>query len=611
MPANAAALREVRVAVSLPFTAEQVAGYLFSPDVVPKWLGYGAKLVPQLGAPASLPQAPPHLGLGEYDTSFCDGQVVELDWPSVDESYCSRAPIRQIVVTLSVGGASTCEVAFRLAPLLTGGCRLRISQDGLSDALQRHAAARTWQAMLNAAARLIEKARQRQRRERQAIVIVHGVGEQRPGQMLREFVGNVFPDKELETRFVKPDRLSSLFEMRMVTVPRSDGARPTTDVYELYWAHLVRDTTTAQVYGWILRLLISKDARIPPSLRKAVWGLRLGTSLALLAIAGWAGFDYGAWLAGLGLGGAVLLAVSRFALPLLEKEFLVGYAGDAARYLEPSADNIARRQQIREAGANLLDALHDKQRYARIIVYGHSLGSVIAYDIISQAWIRRSRRRDAVRKTRDAALRRVEDLLNPRNGQSPITDVDAIQDLQHNAWREYQRNGFQWRISDLVTAGSPLAHATWLLNLDERTDFAELKRERSLPTCPPQIETANGPAGKYTRKAFTFTHAYSDPRRKKASCSVQVPHHAGLFAITRWSNLYFPVRGVRHGDVIAGALQPAFGEWIKDVRLRETNGFAHTRYTDRVTEPEAVAQLREALHLTVRKSLADYLEDDG
>lgn len=611
MPANAAAMRGVRVAANLPFEPAEVAAYLFSPDVVPQWLGYGAVLTPQPGAPASLPQAAPHLGRGGLNTSLCPGQVAALTWPPLDVVCDSPAARSQIVVALDTGAATASQVAFRLAPLPGGGCRLRIAQDGLPDAPERHAAVRTWQAVLDAAARLLATVRRQQRRERQAIVVVHGIGEQRPGQLLREFVDNVFPDKERELRFVKPDRLSSLFEMRMVTVPRVNAERPTTDVYELYWAHLIRDTTTAQVFGWMARLLLAKDARIPPPLRPVVLGLRVSVGLALTAMAAWAGIDLAAWLTGLGVGGAALLAAGRFVLPLLGKEFVVGYAGDAARYLEPRAGNIARRQEIREAGANLLDALHDQQRYARIVVYGHSLGSVIAYDILAQAWTRRARRRDGLRKTQGAALRRVEDLLNPRPGQKPITDVDKIQILQHAAWREYQRNGFQWRVSDLVTAGSPLAHASWLLNLDEHIDFAELKRERSLPTCPPQTETANGPAGKRTRKAFTFTHAYIDPRHPKATCSVQVPHHAGLFAITRWTNLYFPVRGLRHGDVIGGALQPAFGEWIKDVKLRETTGFAHTRYTDGSIEPEAVARVRESLHLPLRRPLADYTDDGG
>lgn len=611
-------MHSVRVAANLPFTPAEVAPYLFDEHVVPQWLGEGAVLRPEFGAAASLPQAPPHLGRGGFQASLRTGYVEALSWPPRDAPCDTPAARGEIVVALDAAAATPSRVAFRLAPRMGGGCRLRIAQDGLAGAAERHAAVRTWQAVLDAAAQRLAAVRRQQRRERQAVVVIHGIGEQRPGQLLREFVANVFPDKEREVRFVKPDRLSSLFEMRMVTVPRSDEGRPTTDVYELYWAHLIRDTTAAQVYRWIWGLLWSKDASIPAGLRRAVRGLRLGVVLALVALLGWAVADGSTWLQRLGLGLGLGLAALP-ALPWLLKKlgsglinaYVVGYAGDAARYLEPRAGNVARRQEIREAGVELIDQLHDQRRYARIVVYGHSLGSVIAYDILSHAWIRRARRRDGVRTTRSTALRRVEDLLNPRPPLAPVIDVDVIQALQHDAWREYQRNGFQWRVSDLVTAGSPLAHASWLLNLDERTDFAELKGDRSLPTCPPQTETANGPKGKGTRQAFTFTHAYPDPRRPTSTRSVQVPHHAALFAITRWTNLYFPVRGLRHGDVIAGPLQPAFGEWIKDVRLREATGFAHTRYTDGATEPKAVAQVRDALHLPLRRPLAEYADADG
>jgi hypothetical protein len=43
-------------------------------------------------------------------------------------------------------------------------------------------------------------------------------------------------------------------------------------------------------------------------------------------------------------------------------------------------DNIAARKQIRERGLALLSELHKKE-YERIIVVGHSLGSIPAYDL--------------------------------------------------------------------------------------------------------------------------------------------------------------------------------------------------------------------------------------
>jgi hypothetical protein len=446
--------------------------------------------------------------------------------------------------------------------------------------------------------------------------VVHGIGEQRPGQLLREFVKNVFEEDAGEAHFVKPDRLSSLFEMRMVTVPRTDGSRPTTDVYELYWAHLIRNTTLAQVYAWAWRLVWSKRESIPRSLTMLVWALRIGLGVAAVVAMRIATLDLSVWIKGTGIAALMVLpAVAKFALSYFNKEFVIGYAGDAARYLEPLAANISRRQEIREEGAKLLEALHSNDRYARIIVYGHSLGSVIAYDILSHTWSRMSRQRDEVPRTNSRALRDLENLLNPRGPVEPPS-VDEIQEMQHAAWREYRRNGFRWRVSDLVTAGSPLAHASWLLNLDSKTRFDDLKEERTLPSCPPQTEEKNGPGPlckPRRRRVFTFTHAYKnpdrtseDPDRPKPKFSVQVPHHAGLFALTRWTNVFFPHHGIYKGDPIAGPLKEHFGDWIKEVELRTSDGFAHTRYTDRTSEPNAVEKLRSALNLSLRRPLADY-----
>jgi hypothetical protein len=498
-------------------------------------------------------------------------------------------------------------VIFRLSPRPDGTCRLRIQHSGLDNKDERHASVKVWQGVLRRVGRIMVQAQRNQRRERQAVIVVHGIGEQRPGQLLREFVANIFDRDAGELHFVKPDHVSSLFEMRMATVPRSDAARPTTDVYELYWAHLIRDTTLTQVYRWMLWLVLSRDSKIPQTLIRLVWVIRVVLIVALIAFAWLMTKDVSGWIKGIG-GGALLAlpAIASFVLRALRDEFVVNYAGDAARYLEPRADNIARRQEIREAGAQLLDTLHDMGRYSRIIVYGHSLGSVIAYDILSHAWTKRSRSRDPVPTTSSRALRTLEDLLNPRPGQDSAVDIDQVQAMQNAAWLEYRRNGFLWRVSDFVTAGSPLAHAQWLLNLDATTEFGDLVRERSFPTCPPQTERIPSPAPGIVRQVFTFTHAYENeehPRRKR---SVQVPHHGGLFALTRWTNLYFPYNGLIDGDPVAGSLAPCFGQWVKDVKLRETKGFAHCRYTNRSLEPEAVSQVRAALNLPLRRPLADF-----
>jgi hypothetical protein len=62
------------------------------------------------------------------------------------------------------------------------------------------------------------------------------------------------------------------------------------------------------------------------------------------------------------------------------------YIGDAARYLSPIPDNIKLRQTIRADGIQLLRKIHESGEYERVIVVGHSLGSVVAYDILKHLW---------------------------------------------------------------------------------------------------------------------------------------------------------------------------------------------------------------------------------
>ena len=60
--------------------------------------------------------------------------------------------------------------------------------------------------------------------------------------------------------------------------------------------------------------------------------------------------------------------------------------GDAVYYLDPAPANIQRRQEIRAKGVEILNKLHASQEYQRIILVGHSLGSVIGYDMLTYAW---------------------------------------------------------------------------------------------------------------------------------------------------------------------------------------------------------------------------------
>ncbi len=530
---------------------------------------------------------------------YRSGLLVEHGW--------HRGRFRLVIVT-DDAPASTVEIRVTSAPDGASRVRIRETWTGHRDTL--YPRLRLWQGCLNRLGRLVEKAQHRRDRIRQAVVVVHGIGEQRPGQALRRFVAGVFPDGPSLARYTKPDYVSSLMDLRSVSVPGDwSRSRPTTDVFELYWAHLIRDTTLPQVYSWLLRLLFAPSRSVPRAMRAHVWALRalLVVVLAVLVVV----VATGAWQAW-----SALFAAGVFALVpgvlwalwrALRTRYVLGFLGDAARYLEPRPDNVSRRQEIREAGADLIDALHAGGRYDRIVVFGHSLGSVIAYDILTSSFARANRRRavEGYGALTARALLDLEDLLNPRPGHEDTPDIDTIQRMQHAAGQEHRQNGFSWLVTDFVTAGSPLTHARWLLNLDRATSFDALVAERTFPTAPPHSELLPSGVPGASRHAFTYTHSYPAISRIHGARSVAHPNHAALFALTRWTNLYFPWNGTLAGDPVGGPLRDTFGSWIHDVPLeRPGRRFAHNLY---LTPPDSahVAQVREALKLAVEYGLSD------
>ena len=90
---------------------------------------------------------------------------------------------------------------------------------------------------------------------KQAVLLIHGIGDQKPMDTLRGFVEAVWTqDSAVHHPFVpatvwsKPDLVSDSFELRRLTTPRNKaGIR--THFNEFYWAHLIQDTTLSHVLG--------------------------------------------------------------------------------------------------------------------------------------------------------------------------------------------------------------------------------------------------------------------------------------------------------------------------------------------------------------------------
>jgi hypothetical protein len=193
-------------------------------------------------------------------------------------------------------------------------------------------------------------------------------------------------------------------------------------------------------------------------------------------------------------------------------------------------------------------------------------------------------------KTAMTALDELEALADSKH-----VPAERIQSAQRRYLEELESNGCRWRVTDLVTMGSPLAHAAVLLANDE-SDLRRKQADREFPCCLPAPETVQ------RDHVVSRRFSYEIDRGKKNS--YRVPHHAAVFAPTRWTNLYFPSRAIVWGDLIGGPLQPVMGTGIRDVPVstQQRYGlFTHTLYWSMPpegVEAPHVEALRDALNLT-------------
>jgi len=413
---------------------------------------------------------------------------------------------------------------------------------------------------------------QKAEKDKIALVLLHGIGEQRPMETLRSFVKGVF-GKEGRS---KPDRLSDNFEVRKLTLAID---KKDIHCYELYWAHHMHSSTLRHIAKWLWRLVwtpsheLRKQAcHINESFytRTKPWILGGLLALALFVVAMSVLLDKlpgnGGW-AGAFVAASISLVVG-LVWSFLHHQ-MVEVVGDAARYLDSAPANVGIRQTIRAECVRFLEKLldaklpekkvidkeqadNDKPLYSRIIVLGHSLGSVIAYDALKLLWAGMEPHA-AVPLAESQPGEDLEKLYSA----SPSAKQDAPSPQRQLFKKLLPTGDSWWRISDLVTVGSPLTHAPLLL-AKSVGDFDRLKEQRELPTSPPQRDNCTGLCGYKDGQSFGL-------------------HHAAVFAVVHWTNLYFP------SDPIGGPLAPIFGDGIDDIALGDAprgSWLDHTRYWD-------------------------------
>ncbi len=451
------------------------------------------------------------------------------------------------------------------------------------------------------------------------------MGSQSPMATLRGFVEAVWTnDPRLRQRgrresWSKHDAVSGNYELRRIATGRDeDGV--STDFYEFYWAHLIEGVRIGNVLWWLWRLLGRSRARVPDAVRPLWFAGRVALGVLALSMLVWG------WVilslvhslhesVGKAIGWAVVGAVMVAVWIFLSKNVLVNVVGDATSYLTSAPENINARSRIRTLGVNILTELHDPSHdYERIVIVGHSLGSVIGYDLLGFFW---GKVHEGIARPRANLFAPVQDAgeaLRSAQGDAAAPAFAAFRQAQRDLARQPEVSRI-WRITDFVTLGSPLTHAHFLL-VNDRNDplrseedliggrkarsdpddrnwlvrwherhagitgtiarlFTVRAIQREFAICPPLPESG---------RSFTFW------RRDEAQAAgsgnpppLRVAHHAAQFAVTRWTNIYAPRSRVLWGDPIGGAVGPIFGPGVRDVALAGAAGkrfVAHTLYWD-------------------------------
>ena len=398
----------------------------------------------------------------------------------------------------------------------------------------------------------------------------------------------------------KPDTVSEGFEHHRFTLPGT-RTRPITDVYEFYWAHLFEQSNPSTFTAWAVRLLLRPLPKLPR--RFQIISVSLWTALIILGGGGFCLYNthfathWTELIAAVHIIGGIYTFMIWFA-----NSFFLGTISDAARYLDANPRNVQARNKVRTLGVDFLDNLHKSERnYTRIVVCGHSLGSVIGYDILQRLWYQMHEAFAKVDRPDQKILKKMSKHAKEMNGP-------AVRALQRDLWLEQLDMGNKWLVTDFVTMGSPLAHADVLM-ADSDEEFEAGKSNGELPTCPPVVDP--------NTKRIGFKRDYEISGGQRRTCYLL--RHNAMFAVTRWTNIHFRTLLGLFGDPIGGSVSRVLGGGVQDHEVKTAGCkklFAHLLYWhgERITNSAKedlsipLHALRDALDLD-RKEITP--SDDG
>jgi hypothetical protein len=227
-----------------------------------------------------------------------------------------------------------------------------------------------------------------------AVVVVHGMGQQKPRETVNGFVRTALRNPDKRIYYSRPDEITGSYEARRIlAIERKEGTAVTqtqTEFFEYHWSYKMTGNQFRDLLPTSARLLVRSPLRVPRQLLLP-WAMLWAAILALAWTVGAAvsqgkvkQFSIKGVIEAL-FPNVVVAAVVGFvvfaAIGKLTSSFV-----DVVRYLDTSPRSYEVRRAIRGGVVDLLRNLHATDKYARVIIVAHSLGGFIAYDALGSFW---------------------------------------------------------------------------------------------------------------------------------------------------------------------------------------------------------------------------------
>ncbi|MDH3462413.1 MAG: hypothetical protein OEM32_02150 [Acidimicrobiia bacterium] len=256
--------------------------------------------------------------------------------------------------------------------------------------------------------------------------------------------------------------------------------------------------------------------------------------------------------------------------------WVINHLGDVLRYLDSNPNNHEVREKLTRSGEQLLARLHTAPKHKRVVVIAHSMGTMVAYDMMLRYWQGRSedvaessqdQYQDFERTVIPSLIRRA---LSDRDSFEPSlipwkeNRINKATDEQKRYWagqktiaadlREAEA-GRKWLVTDFVTLSCPYNYADFTY-----PDLHDWILARRFATIPP-----------ISQSATAFVRYLNDDGNYRF-------HQSAVFGPTRWTNFYY------ENDIVGGPVVPVFGPGAEDVavqdspRLKSVFPVNHTAY---------------------------------